>query len=123
MCSSSHCRRTDRSALFFRIKFRDGFPDCAKAVLQEVALDRQLTNGLQHLVPLFLCSGLLPFRLSLRFSLLLKNTGSILQKLRFPVADHVGIQIVLGRNRAQLPFPLQYLQDNFRFEFSCVLSS
>ena len=109
MRSSSHCRRTDSSEVFFRIKLRDGLPDCAKAVLKEIALDRQLTNGFQHLVPLLLDSGLLPPGFPLCLAMLLKYTGRIGQKFRLPVAEHVGVQVVFCRNGPQFPLPTEHL--------------
>ena len=123
MCSSSHCRRTDSSEVFFRIKLRDGLPDCAKAILKEITFDRQLTNGFQHLVPLLLDCGLLSLCFPLCFAPLFEHAGRMLQKFRFPVAEHVGIQVVFCGNGPQFPLPTEHLQDQLCFEFRCILSS
>jgi len=36
MCGGSHCRCTDNSEVFFRIKLRGGLSDCVKAVLEKL---------------------------------------------------------------------------------------
>lgn len=109
--------------MFFRIKLRDGFPDCAKAVLQEVAFNSQLTNGFQHLVPFLCCSSLLSLYFPLRLSVLLKYAGRVFHKLSFPVAHHVGIQVVLRSNGSQLPLSLEYLQNDLGLKFRRVFPS
>ena len=120
--SSSHCLRTD-SLCFFRIISRDFFSGSAKAILEKVALQRQLTNGLQHLGILLLQGSLLSLGFTLKLLWILENGLCVLQKLPLPVADHVGVQVVLGSDFAQLLLLTENLQDNLCLEGCCVCAS
>jgi len=67
----------------------------AKAILKKVAFQRQLTDGLQHLVVLFLQVIILSLN-GLTLRICAKGEMGILQKVLLPFPDHVRMQAILG---------------------------
>ena len=109
----------------FWIIFRDvweGSSSLAKAALKKVAFERQLADGLEHLVILFLQVFLLSLS-CLVLRICAERAMGMLQEILLPFSDHIGIQAVLGANDVELFVALQDGQDSLRFEFSRVLFS
>ena len=94
----------------------------AKAALKKVAFERQLADGLEHLVILFLQVFLLSLS-CLVLRICAERAMGMLQEILLPFSDHIGIQAVLGANDVELFVALQDGQDSLRLEFSRVLFS
>ena len=69
--------------------------------MKKVPLQRQLPDGLEHPGSLPALSSLLLLCLLLCLAWILKYGAGVLQKLSLPVADHVGVQVVLCCNLAE----------------------
>ena len=73
----------------------------AKAALKKVAFERQLADGLEHLVILFLQVFLLSLS-CLVLRICAERAMGMLQEILLPFSDHIGIQAVLGANDVEL---------------------
>ena len=69
-------------------------PDFAKAALQEVTFQSQLTNSFQHLIVDFLQ---ILFSLLCRFEcrLVIEGFVGVFQKFNTPLPDHTRIEVIL----------------------------
>jgi hypothetical protein len=100
----------------------DGFPACAKAVLEKVSFQHKLPYCFEHLRLFLLQHGLLSAGL-LGLPIFVKCAAGVFNELLFPVSQHVGVYAVVSGNLAQLPLTLEYLQNQLCLVFRCVIAS